>query len=55
MLLHASGLFIDSQSLVGNGIFLDLEMVEARYFFHRASPWRLSWAATAGFGGCRKP
>jgi hypothetical protein len=29
-LLHAPGIFIDSQSLIGDGVFLDLAMVEAR-------------------------
>jgi hypothetical protein len=34
-LLRAAGLFIDSQSLVGDGAFLNLAMVEARRFFWR--------------------
>jgi hypothetical protein len=53
--LHAAGLFIDSQSLVGDGAFLDLAMMEARRFFRHA-PWRRwSWATTAGIDRCRKP
>jgi hypothetical protein len=35
--LRAAGLFIDSQSLVGDGALLDLAMVEARRFFWCAS------------------
>jgi hypothetical protein len=53
--LRAASLFIDSQSLVGNGALLDSEMVEARCFFRRVSRRRQSWTAAAGFGGCRKP
>jgi hypothetical protein len=51
-LLRAAGLFIDSQSLVGDGVCLDLAMVEARCPFRRASRRHWSWAAAAGFGGC---
>jgi hypothetical protein len=40
--LLAAGLFIDSQSLVGDGSLLDLNMVEA-------------WCAFADFGECMKP
>jgi hypothetical protein len=47
-------MFINSQSLVGDDVFLDLAMVEARRFFWRALWRRLSWAAATGFGGCRK-
>jgi hypothetical protein len=32
-LLHTAGLFIGSQSLIGDGALLDLAMVEARRFF----------------------
>jgi hypothetical protein len=54
-LVACSRLFIDSQSLVGDGAFLDLAMVEARRLF-RCMPWqRWSWAAADGFGGCMKP
>ena len=35
-LLRAAGLFIDSQSLVGDGAFSDLAMVEARRLFRRS-------------------
>jgi hypothetical protein len=53
-LLLAAGLFIDSQSLVGDGAFLDLAMEEARRLFQRVS-WRCwSVAAAASFGECRK-
>jgi hypothetical protein len=38
-LLRAAGLFIESQRLIGDVAFLDLEMVEARRFFWRAL-WR---------------
>jgi hypothetical protein len=31
--LLAAGLFIDSQSLIGDGAFLDLAMVETRHLF----------------------
>ena len=34
--LRAAGLFIDSQSLVGDGAFSDLAMVEARRLFRRS-------------------
>jgi hypothetical protein len=53
--LHAAGLFIDSPSLVGDGIFLDLAMVEARLSFWRVCQRRWIWTAAAGFSGCRKP
>jgi hypothetical protein len=53
-LIRAAGLVIDSQSLVGDGVFLDLVMVEDRISYWRASPRRWSWVAAAGFGGCRK-
>jgi hypothetical protein len=53
--IRAVGLFIDSQSLVGDGAFSNLAMVKARRFFRRA-PWRRwSLAAAANFDGCRKP
>jgi hypothetical protein len=52
--LRAAGLFIDSQSLFGDGAFSDLAMVEARRLL-RCSSWRRwSWAAAARYGGCRK-
>jgi hypothetical protein len=35
--LHVAGMFIDSQSLVGDGAFLDITMVEARCFFRHGS------------------
>jgi hypothetical protein len=35
--LLAAGLFIDSQSLIGDGAFLDLAMEEVRRLFQRAS------------------
>ena len=37
--LIAAGLLIDSQSLVGDGAFSDLAMMEARRLFRRSS-WR---------------
>jgi hypothetical protein len=53
-LLHAAGMFIDSQSLVGDGASLDLAMVEAHPLFQR-SFWRCwSLAAAGSFGECRK-
>jgi hypothetical protein len=57
VLLRATCLFIDSYSLVGDGAFLNLAMVEVRRFFQfqRASRRRWSWAAADGFGSCRKP
>jgi hypothetical protein len=57
VLLRATCLFIDSYSLVGDGAFLDLAMMEAQSFFQfqRASRRRWSWAAADGFGSCRKP
>jgi hypothetical protein len=33
----AVGMFIDSQSLIGDGAFLDMAMEEARRLFQRAS------------------
>jgi hypothetical protein len=36
-LLRAAGLFIDSQNLVGDDVFLDLALVEARRPFRHAS------------------
>jgi hypothetical protein len=39
-LLLVAGLFIDSQSLVGDGVSFDLAMVEARRLFQRLSMWR---------------
>jgi hypothetical protein len=54
-LLRAAGLFIDSQSLVGDGDLLDLAMMEARRFFRRVSRQHWNWTAAAGFGGCEKP
>jgi hypothetical protein len=53
--LLTAGLFIDSQSLVGDGAFLDLAMVEARRLFLRSSRRRWNWTAAAGYGGCSKP
>jgi hypothetical protein len=53
--LVAADLFIDSQSLVGDGAFLDLAKVEARRLFLRSSRRRWNWTAAAGYGGCRKP
>jgi hypothetical protein len=53
-LLRAAGLFIDSQ-IIGDGAFLDLEMVESWRSFRCASRRRWSWAAAASFGGCKKP
>jgi hypothetical protein len=53
-LLRATGLFIDSQSLVGDGASLDLAMVEARRLFQCLS-WRCwSLAAVSNFSECRK-
>jgi hypothetical protein len=52
--LLAVGLFIDSQSLVRDGAFLNLAMVEARHHFLRPSRRRWNWAAAAGYGGCWK-
>jgi hypothetical protein len=51
--LQAAGLFIDSQSLVGDGASSDLAMVEAQRLFQRSCRrrWSLSWplaSATAG-------
>jgi hypothetical protein len=54
VLLRAARLFIDSQSLVGDGAFSNLAMVEARRLFRRSSRRCWSWA-TAARGGCRKP
>jgi hypothetical protein len=50
--LHAAGLFIDSQSLVGDGASSDLTMVEARRLFERLFRrlWRL--VAAASFSEC---
>jgi hypothetical protein len=53
--LLAAGLFIDSQSLVGDGASSDLAMVEARHLFQCSSWRRWSLAATASFGECTKP
>jgi hypothetical protein len=36
----ATGMFIDSQSLVGDGAFSDLAMVEAQHLFRRSSQRR---------------
>jgi hypothetical protein len=52
--LLTAGLFIDSKSLVGDGVSLDLAMVEARHLFQRTSRWRWSLAAAASFGECGK-
>jgi hypothetical protein len=52
--LRAVGLFIDSQSLVRDGTFSNLAMIEARRLFRRLSWRRRSWAAVARYGGCRK-
>jgi hypothetical protein len=53
--LFAACLFIDLQSLFGDGAFLDLPIVEARRLFQHA-PWRRRrLAAAAGFGECSKP
>jgi hypothetical protein len=43
-LVRAASLFIDSESLVSDGSFLDLAMVDARRFFWRALWWLWSWA-----------
>jgi hypothetical protein len=40
--LRAAGLFIDSQSLVGDGAFSDLAMVETRHLFRCSS--RRCWS-----------
>ena len=53
--LLAAGLFIDSQSLVGDGAGLDLAMMEAGRLFRCPSRRHWCWAAAAGCGGCRKP
>jgi hypothetical protein len=52
--LLGAGMFIDSQSLIGDGTILNLAMVEARRFFQCPSrrPWR--WVAATGYGICRK-
>jgi hypothetical protein len=47
--LLAASLLIDSQSFIGDDVLLDLAGVEARRLFQRASRWRWSLAATAGF------
>ena len=52
--LFVVGLFIDSQSLVGDGAFVNLAMVEVWHLFRRASRRYWTWAAAAGFGVCRK-
>jgi hypothetical protein len=39
-LLCLAGMFTDSQSLISDGVFLDLAMVEARFCFWSASQWR---------------
>jgi hypothetical protein len=52
--LRVAGLFIDSQSLVDDGAFSDLAMVEAQRLFQRSSRRRWSWAAAARYNGCRK-
>jgi hypothetical protein len=44
-------MFIESESLVGDGALLDLAMVVARRFFRHASRRRRSWTAAVGFGG----
>jgi hypothetical protein len=41
--LHAAGLFIDSQSLFGDGAFSDLALVEARRLLRRSSWRRWRW------------
>jgi hypothetical protein len=51
---HAAGLFIDSQSLCGDGAFSDLAMMEARCLFWHSSRRCWSWEA-ARYGGCKKP
>jgi hypothetical protein len=48
-------LFIDSQSLVGDGALSNLGMVEARRLSRRSYQGRWSWAAAALYGGCRNP
>jgi hypothetical protein len=53
-LLLAVCLFIDSQSLVGDGASSDLAMVEAWRLFQCSSRRRWSLAAAASFGECRK-
>jgi hypothetical protein len=53
-LLHAAGLFIDSQSLVGDGAFSDLAMVEVRRLFQRSSRRHWSWAVASRYGSYMK-
>jgi hypothetical protein len=53
--LLAAGLFIGSQSLVGDGASSDQAMVEARCLFQRSSRRRWSLAAAASFGKCGSP
>jgi hypothetical protein len=50
VLLRAAGLFIDSQSLAGDGAFLDLAMVKAWRLFQHVSWRHWSVAAAASFG-----
>jgi hypothetical protein len=49
--LLAAGLFIDSQTLVGDGALLDFGLVEAQLLFPCPSRRRWSWTAAAGYGG----
>jgi hypothetical protein len=51
-LLHAAGLFINSQSLVGDSASSDLTMVEARRLFERLFRRLWSLAVAASFGEC---
>jgi hypothetical protein len=53
--LLAAGLFIDSQSLVDDGVSLDLAMVEARRLFQHTSRQCWTLATAVRFGECRKP
>jgi hypothetical protein len=53
--LLATGMFIDSQSLVVDGASSDLAMVEVQRLFQRSSRRRWSLVAAASFSKCRKP
>jgi hypothetical protein len=52
--LLATGLFIDSQRLVGDGASLDLAMVEVRHLFQLSSWRHKSLAVAASFDESRK-
>jgi hypothetical protein len=54
-LLIAASLFIDSQSIVGDGASFDLAMVEPRRLYQCAFMRCWSSAAAAIFDECRKP